>query len=51
MHRSVVEAVEAPLIKLALQVTKGNRVKAAGLLGLNRNTLRAKMTALDISET
>lgn len=51
VHRSVVEAVEAPLIKLALQVTKGNRVKAAGLLGLNRNTLRAKMTALDISES
>ena len=51
VHRTVIEAVEAPLIKLALQVTKGNRVKAAGLLGLNRNTLRAKMTALDISET
>ena len=51
VHRRVIEAVEAPLIRLALQVTKGNRVKAAGLLGLNRNTLRAKMTALAIGET
>ena len=50
VHRSVIEAVEIPLIKLALQVTKGNRVKAAGLLGLNRNTLRAKMTSLNISD-
>ena len=50
VHRSVIEAVEAPLIRLALQVTKGNRVKAAGLLGLNRNTLRAKMTAMNISD-
>ena len=51
VHRAVIEAVEAPLIRLALQVTKGNRVKAAGLLGLNRNTLRAKMTAMNLSDS
>jgi len=50
VHRAVIDAVERPLIKLALQVTKGNRVRAATLLGLNRNTLRAKMNALDIAD-
>lgn len=50
VHRKVIDAVEKPLIKLALQITKGNRVKAAGLLGLNRNTLRTKMTSLNLEE-
>ena len=50
VYKSVIEAVEVPLFRLALQVTNGNRVKAAGLLGLNRNTLRAKMTSLNITD-
>lgn len=50
VHQSVIEKVERPLIKLALEVTSGNKVRAAGLLGLNRNTLRAKITSLGIAE-
>jgi two-component system, NtrC family, nitrogen regulation response regulator GlnG len=48
VHQSVIERVERPLIKLALQVTSGNKVRAAAMLGLNRNTLRAKINSLEI---
>lgn len=47
IHQRVIEAVERPLIDLALSVTSGNKVRAAGLLGVNRNTLRAKITAFE----
>ena len=40
--------VERPLIAAALAATGGNQVKAAQLLGINRNTLRAHMKALNI---
>jgi two-component system, NtrC family, nitrogen regulation response regulator GlnG len=46
-HR-VVEEVEVPLISAALAATRGNQIKAAHLLGLNRNTLRKKISDLDI---
>ncbi|MBV9114901.1 MAG: nitrogen regulation protein NR(I) [Hyphomicrobiales bacterium] len=46
-HR-IVEEVEAPLISAALAATRGNQIKAAQLLGLNRNTLRKKISDLDI---
>jgi len=41
-------AVEPVVLKLALQTCKGNQLKAARLLGLNRNTLRKKLTAYEI---
>ncbi len=40
--------VEPPLIRAALSATGGNQLKAADLLGLNRNTLRKKMRDLGI---
>jgi two-component system nitrogen regulation response regulator GlnG len=40
--------VEAPLVSAALGATRGNQIKAAELLGLNRNTLRKKIRELDI---
>ena len=46
-HR-ILEEVEAPLIGAALAATRGNQIKAAHLLGLNRNTLRKKISDLDI---
>ena len=40
--------LEEPLIGAALAATRGNQIKAAELLGLNRNTLRKKIRDLDI---
>lgn len=48
VYSNVIDQVERPLIRLALSVTAGNKVKAAQLLGMNRNTLRAKINALGI---
>lgn len=50
VHETVVGRVERPLIRLALSVTSGNKVRAAQLLGMNRNTLRAKIQALGLAE-
>src|SRR3989338_1176002 len=48
IHRTVVEHVERPMISLAIQWAEGNHLKAARLLGMHRNTLRAKIKQLDI---
>jgi len=48
LHDRVLREVERPLIALSLEATKGNQIKAAHLLGLNRNTLRKKIRELDI---
>jgi two-component system nitrogen regulation response regulator GlnG len=44
----VLREVEVPLIELSLQATRGNQIKTAELLGLNRNTLRKKIRDLEI---
>ncbi|MEQ8604102.1 MAG: nitrogen regulation protein NR(I) [Marivibrio sp.] len=48
LYDRVLAEVERPLIELCLEATKGNQIKAAELLGLNRNTLRKKIRELDI---
>ena len=48
LHNRVVREVERPLIELSLAATGGNQIKAAKMLGLNRNTLRKKIRELDI---
>jgi DNA-binding protein Fis len=50
-HKYVMTAVEKPLIEKALARTGGNQVAAARLLGLHRNSLRARMRALGIKPT
>jgi two-component system nitrogen regulation response regulator GlnG len=48
LYDRVLREVERPLILLTLGATRGNQLKAAQLLGLNRNTLRKKIRELDI---
>jgi len=51
LHGRVLREVELPLIALTLSATRGNQLKAADLLGINRNTLRKKIKELDIPVT
>jgi two-component system nitrogen regulation response regulator GlnG len=48
VYDRVLREVERPLISLALEATRGNQIKAAHVLGVNRNTLRKKIKDLDI---
>jgi two-component system nitrogen regulation response regulator GlnG len=48
LYDRVLREVERPLILLTLGATRGNQLKAAQLLGLNRNTLRKKIRELDL---
>ena len=49
LYGRILKEVELPLIALALSAAKGNQLKTAKLLGINRNTLRKKINELDIS--
>jgi two-component system nitrogen regulation response regulator GlnG len=49
IYDRVIAEVERPLIQMTLAVTRGNQIKAAAMLGLNRNTLRKKIRDLDIA--
>lgn len=51
LHARILREVEAPMIEIALEATVGNQAKCADLLGINRNTLRKKITDLDIRVT
>ncbi len=51
LYDRVLKEVELPLIALTLSATRGNQLKAAELLGINRNTLRKKIRDLDIQVT
>ncbi len=51
VYTRILHEVELPLIEIALDATAGNQAKCADLLGINRNTLRKKITELDIRVT
>jgi two-component system nitrogen regulation response regulator GlnG len=48
LYHRVLREVEAPLLTAALAATRGNQIRAADLLGVNRNTLRKKIRDLEI---
>jgi two-component system nitrogen regulation response regulator GlnG len=48
LYRRILRQVEQPLLTAALTATRGNQIRAAELLGLNRNTLREKIRDLNI---
>ncbi|MGF1592024.1 MAG: nitrogen regulation protein NR(I) [Kiloniellaceae bacterium] len=48
LYDRILREIERPLIELTLSATRGNQIRAAKLLGLNRNTLRKKIRDLDI---
>ncbi len=48
LYERVLREIEQPLLTVTLRATRGNQLKAAALLGLNRNTLRKKIRELDI---
>lgn len=48
VYDRIIAEVERPLIRMTLNATRGNQIKAAAMLGLNRNTLRKKIRDLDI---
>ena len=48
LYGVVMEQVERPLLELALRAYNGNQVKAAQMLGINRNTLKKKIDSYKI---
>ncbi len=48
LYDRVIREIEVPLISAALTATRGNQIRAAELLGLNRNTLRSRIKLLNI---
>ncbi|MBI3814301.1 MAG: hypothetical protein HY279_07550 [Nitrospinae bacterium] len=48
LYDTIIHLVEEPLIRMVLLETKGNQIKAAEILALNRNTLRKKIKELKI---
>jgi len=48
VYSMVLGQVERPLIRFVLEKTRGNQVRAADILGINRNTLRKKIQELGI---
>ncbi|HTH29036.1 MAG TPA: nitrogen regulation protein NR(I), partial [Sphingobium sp.] len=51
MHDRLLECVEPVLLSETLAAVDGNQIKAAAMLGINRNTLRKKLTVYDIDPT
>ena len=48
LHERMVQALERPLLRTALSASAGNQIRAAELLGLNRNTLRKRLHELGL---
>lgn len=51
LYDRILREIERPLLQVALDATGGNQLRCADLLGINRNTLRKKLTDLNIEVT
>ncbi|WCR10335.1 sigma-54-dependent Fis family transcriptional regulator [Paracoccus stylophorae] len=51
LYQRILREIERPLLQIALDATGGNQLRCADLLGINRNTLRKKLTELNIEVT
>jgi len=49
LYKSIMPEIERPLIESVLESTEGNKSKAAKILGINRNTLNAKIKNLGLA--
>jgi two-component system nitrogen regulation response regulator GlnG len=49
IYKTVLEIIEKPLIEQSLARTEGNQLKAARILGINRNTMRVKIKKFKIN--
>ena len=49
LYQRIIAEVEYPLVLASMTATRGNQIKAAELLGLNRNTLRKKIRDLGVN--
>ena len=49
LYHEFIKTVEKPLIENILNHTRGNQIKASSILGLNRNTLRKKISELGVT--
>ena len=49
LHSFFIGEVERPFLQLIMEKVNGNQTRASDLLGINRNTLRKKLKAYDLS--
>ena len=48
LHGLIMGSIEKPLVEIVLKETNGNQTQAANILGINRNTIRKKITEYGI---
>ena len=48
IHEMVLQCVERPMLEVVMKQANGNQTLAAEMLGINRNTLRRKLTEYDL---
>ena len=48
LHEMVIYEVEKSLFESVMSLTEGNQTRAAQVLGINRNTLRARLAKFDL---
>ncbi|MDX2028596.1 MAG: helix-turn-helix domain-containing protein [Alphaproteobacteria bacterium] len=48
LYERVIQEIERPLLSITLDECRGNQLRAAAVLGLNRNTLRKKIRELGL---